>query len=130
MKALKKVLVASLATTTLLAGSITPALASTYAQSEVIEATSHEARRSFLQLEETVGFSCGIKLKVRYTYNDSNGTISGINGITMTRCPSNIGRVSWTYTRMNGGEYYLIYVHFTRNGIPDSDKAYFWADPA
>lgn len=127
MKALKSTLVAILTAITVFAGSITPALALSCNQTKANMATTQEARRGFLQLNETVGFSCGINLNVRYTYNDGNGTISGINGITMTKCPSNNSKVSWTYTRMNGGDYYLIYVHFTRNGSPSSDTATLWA---
>lgn len=126
-ESLQKTLVASLATATLLAGNATPALAVSYERPEANTAVTQEARRGFLQLNETIGFSCGINLNVRYTYNDGNGTISGINGITMAKCPSNISKVSWTYTRMNGGDYYLIYVHFTRNGTPGSDTATLWA---
>ena len=45
----------------------------------------------------------------------------------MTRCPSGISNVSWTYTKMNGGDYYLIIVHYTQNGQRRSETGKLWA---
>lgn len=127
MKAFKKMLVACLATATLFTGTITPALAYEGNHSAAIEVATQTQRRSFLQLQETISYTCGIYLRVNYTFNDAYGTISGINSIKMTKCPAGISNVSWTYTRMNGGEYYLIIVHYTKGGNRISETAKLWA---
>lgn len=127
MKAFKKMLVACLATATLFTGTITPALADEGTHSTAIEVASQTQRRSFLQLQEIISYNCGIYLRVNYTYNDAYGIISGINSINMTKCPAGISNVSWTYTKMNGGDYYLIIVHYTKGGKRISETAKLWA---
>lgn len=127
MKALNKMLVAGLTTATLLTGSLTPALAAENSHPRAATITSQQPRRAFLQMQETISYNCGIYLNVKYTFNDGYGAISAINSITMTRCPSNISNVSWNYTRMDGGDSYLIIVHFTRNGTRYSETARLWA---
>lgn len=127
MKAIKKALVASLAAATLFTGGITPALAEQAHQGIDTYASSSVSTYSFLQFQEDISYTCGIWLRVKYTYNDAYGTISAINSISMTRCPSGISNVSWTYTKMNGGDYYLIIVHYTKGGQRISETGKLWA---
>ncbi|WP_293673807.1 hypothetical protein [uncultured Parolsenella sp.] len=127
MKAINKALVVGMTAATLFTGSTSPALAAQTIQIDNAGAQAATARRSFLQLQEDVSYTCGIWLRVKYTYNDAYGTISGINSITMTRCPSGISNVSWTYTKMNGGDYYLIIVHYAQNGQRLSETGKLWA---
>lgn len=104
----------------------TPALASVNPSNFVLETASPAQARAFLQKQEIIKFTNGVKLKVNYTFNDGNGTISGITRTSLYYRPPGISNVSWTYQRVNGGESYLFTLVYFYGGDWGYQTARLW----
>lgn len=64
-----------------------------------------EPRATFITKNKTITSVSGISLYVTYQVNDTYGTISNIDGVSVSSVPGNISRV--TYTSRNLGSYCL-----------------------
>lgn len=75
--------------------------------------------------KQTITTHKGIELEITYTFNDSDGSFTGVQDIVVTYCPDNVYSINITnYTVANS--YILFQLTYWEYGVCKSDSAYLY----
>lgn len=96
-----------------------------FSSEDVIEVNEGQAR--FIRTAtKYISSHAGIRITVTYTFNDSDGSITGLQSATITSCPAGIYSANIT-NRTVANEYILLQLTYWEDGVCKSDSAYCYA---
>lgn len=119
-------------TAAILFGSASPALASTPAAPDIVQqvnADTFSPYAIFYKKTKSVKTSSGIKVTVKYTYNDSYANITQIDSISLSNIPANLTHVTYSKYIRNGGKHIEVVISFynATSGRWGTNTAYIYA---
>lgn len=69
-------------------------------------------RATFVDVKRNLTFDDGVTLEVKYTRNDSYGTVAGIKQVRNINKGSQVSNVTWTYKQGLNNKYYIFTVTY------------------
>lgn len=95
---------------------------------QVAENKPTSLRATFVDLERTLTFNDGVALRVKYTRNDTYGTVAGIKSIRDVSKSAQVSNVTWTHKQGHTNKYYTITVtYYVESKGWKSDLRYLYA---